>query len=229
MQDFGQLAIQIIRILEPLYKHFGYLFVILGSFFENTLFFGWALPGGIITALGGFYSRNTDPLLAIAGQRRHLSLFWVIIISILGATLGKVMDYWIGYFAGKKIVKIFHLEKQEELAKHFIKKHGVKAFFLTSIAGPLRSILMLTAGIIRTPFDWFFGVVFITSIIWGAAFVLLGYFLGQNRKQLEAAISYLGFFGWILIMLWIGFKVYQKIKPSYPPDKVHIDKTKSAT
>ena len=202
MYDFGQFAISIINFLEPLYGRFGYLFVCLGSFLENTLFFGWLLPGGLVVSLGGFYIKSAG-----------LSLPLVMIVSILGSTMGKMLDYWIGYFIGKKIVTRFNLQRQEKLAIHFINKHGARAFFLTSVVGQLRSILMITAGIIKTPFKWFSLVVFATSIIWSGVFVLLGYFLGENRKYLEEVISYIGIFGWVIIIIWIISMIWERVKP----------------
>lgn len=202
MLDFGQVAINILNFLEPQFGRFGYGLVFWGGLFENTFFLGWLLPGGMIVSLGGFYTKSVG-----------LSLPVVFILSIIGATLGKILDYWVGYFIGKTIIKRFKLEKQERLAEHFIKKHGARAFFLTSVVGQLRSILMITAGIIRTPFKWFLGVVFFTSTIWGIVFVTLGYFLGENRKYLEQIISYIGVFGWIIIIVWVGAMVWGKFKP----------------
>lgn len=202
MPDFGTVALSILNFLEPQYARFGYLLVFLGSCFENTFFLGWILPGGLIVSLGGFYTKTVG-----------MSLPVVLILSIIGATLGKIFDFWVGYYFGKKIIRRFKLEKQEKLAEHFIKKHGARAFFLTSVVGQLRSILMITSGIIRTPFKWFLTVVTVTSAIWGIVFVFLGYFLGENRKYLEQVISYIGVFGWVIIIVWIGSMVWEKVRP----------------
>lgn len=202
MQDFGVVAINILNFLEPLYGRFGYLLVFFGGLFENTFFVGWLLPGGVIVSLGGFYTKTVEMSLPI-----------VLILSIIGATMGKVFDFWVGYYFGKKIIGRFKLSKQEKLAEHFIKKHGARAFFLTSVVGQLRSILMITSGMIRTPFKWFLTIITITSAIWGIVFVLLGYFLGENRKYLEQVISYIGVFGWVIIIVWIGSMVWGKVRP----------------
>lgn len=202
MLDFGAVALSILNFLEPWYGDFGYLLVFFGGLFENTFFLGWLLPGGTMVALGGFYTKTVG-----------LSLPLVLILSIIGATMGKVFDFWVGYYLGKKIIKRFKLEKQEKLAEHFIKKHGARAFFLTSVVGQLRSILMITSGIVRTSFKWFLMVVAITSAIWGIVFAFLGYFLGENRKYLEQVMSYIGVFGWVIIMVWMGSMVWARVRP----------------
>jgi len=212
MPDFGTVALNILKFLEPLYGKFGYLLVFLGAFFENTFFLGWILPGGLIVSLGGFYTKTAG-----------LSLPIVLVLSIIGATLGKVFDFWVGYYFGKKIIGRFNLSKQEKLAEHFIKKHGARAFFLTSVVGQLRSILMITSGIIRTPFKWFLTVVTVTSAIWGIVFVFLGYFLGENRKYLEEVISYIGVFGWVIIIVWVGGMVWEKVRPEKVLPDEHIE------
>lgn len=213
MPDLGQYAIEVTYFLEPWYRQYGYLIVFIGGLLENSLFFGWILPGGLVSALGGFYSRNIDPILAMTGQEKNLSFIGIFIFSSLGAFLGKLSDYFIGFYFGKKIINFFGLQKQEQIAGHFIEKHGLKAFFLTAVIGQLRSILNITAGITRKPLKWFSGVSVLTSLIWGGLFTTLGYFIGQNRKTLENTISYLGIFGWLIIILWIISLLWSKYKP----------------
>jgi|GEM_PF-1189160 len=198
MPSVAQVALSIINFLQPLYEKNGYLFVFIGSALENTLFFGWIFPGNIMASLGGFYAHN--------GQ---ISLFGVMISSIVGSIIGKNFDFLLGRFFGEVIVKRFRLEKQTAMGRHFIRKHGAKAFFLTAITGALRSILMFTSGMMKVSYSWFISVVTITSIIWGIIIVLLGYFLGSNKLLLEKILSYMGVFGWVLI---IGFIVWRIIE-----------------
>ena len=197
MPNLTEVANGILNFLEPWYRQYGYIFVFLGSFFENTLFFGWLLPGGIVTALGGFYANESD-----------LSLTGVTMLAILGATLGKSFDYIVGYFWGKLIRKRFSLDDRIALARKILEKHGTWGIFLTSVVGPLRSVLMLTAGMTKLSYFWFLKMTFLASAIWGITFVVLGYFLGYNRTVLERTVSYLGIFGWILfavlLLLWLG-------------------------
>lgn len=197
MPGFTEVTNSLFSFLEGYYLSYGYLIVFLGSFVENTLFLGWLLPGGIVTSLGGFYAHEAG-----------LSLSAITCFAIFGATIGKSFDYVVGFFCGKLIRgRLSFLGERIILARRILEKHGTSGIFLTSIMGPLRSILMLTAGMVRVPYFWFLKMTFLASVIWGVMFVLLGYFLGYNRVFLERTVSALGIFGWFLFiflfLLWV--------------------------
>jgi len=201
MPSVAQITFTILNFIQPYYERSGYLFVFIGSAFENTLFFGWIFPGNIMASLGGFYAHTGK-----------ISIIEVIIFSTLGSIIGKNIDYFIGRFLGEIVVKRFHLEKQTKIGRHFINKHGAKAFFLTAITGALRSILMFTAGMMKVSYRWFITVVTVTSAIWGIIIVMMGYFLGYNRMLLEKVLSYFGVFGWVIILGWIVYKLWERRK-----------------
>ena len=77
----------IVSFLESLYSEYGYLIVFVGSLVETSPV-GWLIPGGLLSALGGFYSYNGT-----------LSFIGVLIASWFGI-LGTLIA---GYLLGMKI------------------------------------------------------------------------------------------------------------------------------
>ncbi len=185
MEFFGVSLIDIIRTG-------GYLGVFTIVFAETGLFLGFFLPG--------------DSLLFIAGFLAGTGLFSLPLLLVgiaTSAILGNFVGYEFGKFVGPKlfqkedslIFKKAHLIK----AQKYYQVHGPKTIFLARFMPIVRTFAPIVAGIAQMDLKTFWMYNIISGVIWSAALVLLGYFLGNIlfvREHLEIII---------LLVIFISF------------------------
>jgi len=150
-------------------------------FCETGLFFGFLLPGGSLMFLAG--------ILASQGK---LSIWELTIGSMVAVFIG----YQVGYWFGEKFGHWLHnrkdswLFKKEYLAKahDFYERHGFFAILVGRFVPVVRTFVPIIAGIGQMPKKPFLMANILGSIIWVAAFVFLGYFLGHRYHHLTHLI-----------------------------------------
>lgn len=127
-----------------------------------------------------------DSLLFAAGALAALGSLHVgiiIFLLIVAAILGDTVNYWIGYYFGKKIVdhpKIpfinqEHIDKTEQ----FYKKYGGKTIILARFVPIVRTFAPFVAGVGSMEYGKFITYNVIGGIVWVSIFTTLGYFFGN--------------------------------------------------
>lgn len=127
-----------------------------------------------------------DSLLFAAGALAALGSLnvGVIIFLLIGAAiLGDTVNYWIGYYFGKKIVdhpKIpfinqEHIDKTEQ----FYKKYGGKTIILARFVPIVRTFAPFVAGVGSMEYAKFITYNVVGGIVWVGIFTMLGYFFGN--------------------------------------------------
>jgi len=168
-----------------------YIILFLIIFMETGLVFTPFLPG--------------DSLLFTAGAFAALGSLnvWVLFLLLsLAAILGDTVNYWIGYFFGKKIVahpKIPIDEGHIKETQKFFHKHGGKTIILARFMPFIRTFAPFVAGVGRMKYQQFFSYNVIGGLLWVAVATFAGYFFG-NIKFVKENFS-LVIFGVIFISL----------------------------
>lgn len=175
------------------------LFVII--FMETGLVFTPFLPGdSLLFAAGAF---------AAIGS---LNIWMLFILMAVAAVLGDTVNYWIGYFFGKKIVanpKIPIDESHIEETKKFFEKHGGKTIIMARFIPFVRTFAPFVAGIGRMDYKQFISFNFAGGVLWVAIATFSGYFFG-NIEFVKKNFS-LVIFGVIIIsLLPIIFEICKK-------------------
>lgn len=155
-----------------------YVVVTLLVFAEDAIFVGFVLPGETAAVLGGVVASH---------GRVHLSL--LIALVILGAIVGDSVGYEIGRKLGPRILRIRLLRKRQaelEKAQAFLRRRGGAAVFLGRFVAFFRAVMPALAGISRMHYPRFLAFNAAGGIVWGAAFVVLGYIAGDSYKRIEA-------------------------------------------
>ncbi len=199
-------AILVINKIEILYGHWGNIIIFLGSLIE-TLPIGFLIPGGLIVALGGFFSY---------GEKSNL------VEVIVFGTLGMLIAFIIGYLIGKKtglfFIKKFHQEKNAEIAKNLLKNHGPTILTTSLLANLIRFWVSFISGVENYSFPKFVFYASVASLTWNSLLVTIGFLAGSEREKLEMGITRLGIFSWIvvliasLIIFWSVKKEYKLLK-----------------
>jgi membrane-associated protein len=148
---------------------YGILFAVI--FAETGLVFTPFLPG--------------DSLLFAAGMFSATGSFNVAILALLlwAATfLGDNINYWIGFYFGKKIVNNKYIPISQahiDQTQEFYDKHGGKTVFLARFMPIVRTFAPFVAGIGKMKYQKFIFYSISGGFTWVFGFVLAGYFFGN--------------------------------------------------
>ncbi len=172
---------------QTLIEQWGYAAVFLGSMFE----------GEIVVITAGFLA-----------QGGFLSLPLIMIISWMGAILSYEVLYFLGYYYGKDIVKIFpRLKAPADRASHLLVRYdtyfiiGVRFIYGIRIVSP---IVIGYSGV--TPLRFLFLNV-LAGGLWSITIGLIGYFLGELILKFPTYLSIFILSG-AIILGFIGYGIY---------------------
>lgn len=193
-------------ILSFYLQNFGWLsygVVFLVSFLESLAFVGFFIPGGTFVVFLGFLS-----------AQGFFNPVFLIISAIVGAVLGDGLSYYLGtkgtsFFKNEnKLLKLSHLE----VGERFFSKHGNKSILLGRFIGPIRPIIPFVAGLAKMKKTKFFFWNVVSAILWGGAYVSLGYFFGASLPFIEHITRKVSLYSvlaviivvivWVLLVRW---------------------------
>jgi membrane protein DedA with SNARE-associated domain len=128
---------------------------------------------------------------------------------VLGALLLYGLGAWLGFerlhrLAGHRWFVLVS-RKDLERGERVFERHGGKVVLFGRCVPFLRSVVSIPAGISRMPLPRFVVLTALGSGVWNAAFIALGWVLGENWDQVErflAPISYV-----VLALLAVGLVV----------------------
>lgn len=140
------------------------------------------IPSEVILPLAGFRAR-TGSLNVVA--------LWPAATagSVLGALLLYGLGAWLGYdrlhrLAGHRWF-VFASQKDLERGDAVFDRHGGKVVLLARCVPFLRSVVSIPAGISGMPLVRFVVLTTIGSGVWNAAFIALGWALGENWNRVQ--------------------------------------------
>ena len=163
----------------------GYAILFIMTFLEGLPLIGMAIPGHVAIILAGFLARIGT-----------LSLFWVTILSLLGAILGDFLGFYLGRRFGLSLIDRLrpfffirneHLEKAQEL----LARHTGKAMIIGRFNPVTRALMPFLVGTNQTHVGkfWFFNI--IGGLSWVIISVGIGYVFGASY---HVAVGFLGKF-----------------------------------
>jgi undecaprenyl-diphosphatase len=182
--------------IVDLFARYGYAVVFFGVFLENV---GVPVPGETMLLAGS--------ALASFGQ---LSLKWVILIAIAGATLGDNLGFFIGRRGGRVLAERhgwrlgFTKARLAEFDRFFA-KHGPRTVFVARFITGLRVVGAILAG--GSEMRWPTFVLYNASgaIVWCTAIAACGYFLGRSWDTLEEWIGRAGLIGLVVVVIAVAW------------------------
>lgn len=188
-----------INTLLPALEHFrmlGYWAVLLVSLLESLAFVGVVVPGAVVVVFAGS--------LAAKGYFDLGDLVW---FASAGAILGDTISYRMGkgghirFREENRIFKPALLQKGSE----FFSRHGGKSIFLGRFVGLIRAVIPFVAGMSRMEAKRFYLWNVASGILWAAAHLLAGYFLGQAWRVVEIWSTRIGVVLAAVLLLWFCF------------------------
>lgn len=131
--------------------------------------------------------------LIVTDPNRHLNLWIVALVGVLGNLAGSSIGYWVGRLGGRRFVErygkyILIREEDVEHADRFFGRYGQATAFFSRMLPVVRTFISLPAGIAKMPF-WRFCLF---TAFGAAPFCLLlawlGVKLGQHWDEVHAWI-----------------------------------------
>lgn len=187
MPDLGELIERFLRWLEPFYLTYGYLVVVLGALFEHTFFLAWALPGGILVAIGGIYAESGA-----------LELPLVILFATAGFIIGDHLDFFVGR-RSKNILQ--RMTKGKTPGPSAIwRPRAIPALVLAYTNTVPRSAIFMGGAASGLPYRRFIALSASLALLWSTINSLLGYWLGSNRERLQRTLTTIGVGGQVILL-----------------------------
>lgn len=178
-----------------------YLIFTIIAYLENVL---PPVPGDVLLAFSGYLA--ADGLLS-------LPLVWIL--TVLASVVGFMNMYWIGYKLGGQIDE----KKDDHILLKFINyryfrkgkiwmyKYGQWVIFGNRFLAGTRSVISLTAGMSHLKVSFTILNSFISSALWNAALLLMGWLIRDNWPVIG---EYLSAYGKI-ILIGIGMLLLARI------------------
>jgi membrane protein DedA with SNARE-associated domain len=142
----------------------------------------------------------------------------IVLVSFLGVLSGDLMLFCIAYFFQENARKIpvinrlFQSRVHEKLIRYF-HKYSVWTIFITRFIGGLRAPAFMLAGMMRIPVLKFLAVDLSAAILSVPAFLMIGYFFGDNIHAIKAGLvrtEHIIF--WIGLIVVIIFLIFRWIR-----------------
>lgn len=159
---------EIVAHFASIYQRYGYEVIFLGAALEALVLINFAVPGSIAVGLGAVFARSGE-----------VDLTSVVLVATLGATLGYIVDYLLGYFGFGKVVKKLGYFNVFQSVKAQIETSGVRTFILGFVHPNIGSLVSLTAGVIKMRFLSFITLSFLATVAWVSFWALIIFALGD--------------------------------------------------
>ena len=183
----------------------GYLGIFLLIMLENIF---PPIPSEVILTLGGFMTTYTN-----------LKIVGVILVSVLGSTLGAIILYLVGRIFNKerlerivegKIGKALHFKKEDiENANTWFEKRGYLTVFFCRFIPIVRSLISIPAGMTKMKIVPFLLLTIAGSTIWNSVLIGLGVWAGASWQKISNYVDgYSKIVLVILIIVCIGFGIW---------------------
>ena len=147
-------------------------------FCETGLLAGFFLPGDSLLVTAG--------LVASQGK---LDIWVLNGLLMTAAVVGDSVGYAIGYFAGPRIFRreesLFFRKEHLKRTHDFFEKYGGKTIILARFVPIVRTFAPTVAGVGRMSYRRFLSFNVIGGVVWVAAMLSVGYFLGRSVPNIE--------------------------------------------
>ncbi len=200
-QQFISDIVQWVKTLSPLNI---YLIFFLVAYFENII---PPVPGDLLVAFGGYLAAESI-----------ISFIPVYLLTVAASVMGFMTVYWLGFHWGEKIEKHpkkfwmlrFIPLKYIEKVQGWMSRWGQWVIVANRFLSGARSVISLTAGISQTKISYTVISSTISSLLWNALLLGLGYLVHQNWQIIGYYLSVYGrvILGLILLFIIVRVGIY---------------------
>jgi membrane protein DedA with SNARE-associated domain len=212
-------------LVTSVYEAVGYLGVALWVAIESVII---PIPSELVLPFAGFLAAFPEHIEPLTGAPWSVAL--VVVFGTLGAVVGALVAYAIGYWGGRPLLDRYGrylLIDPEDLDKTeaWFAKYGAAAAFFGRLVPVVRSLVSFAAGVAKMPLLPFIVFTALGSLPFTIALVAGGYALGENWETIGAVLKqfeYLGLavvvFGVVAFVWWqLGHPGFRRTSPADRP------------
>lgn len=160
-----------------------YVFLTVGLlvFVEDALFVGFVVPGETAAVVGGVYA-----------SRGEASVVWMCVVVVVAAIVGDSVGYEVGKKFGPRLLAMKMLDQRRDKlagAQDFLARRGGAAVFLGRFVAFFRAVMPALVGMSKMPYRRFLPWNAVGGLVWGTAFVLLGFFAGNSYQAVASKVG----------------------------------------
>jgi len=157
----------------------GWVYAVVGLlvFAEDAIFIGFVIPGETAAVLGG-----------VIASRGHVDVVAIAVIVVAAAILGDQVGYSVGARVGPAVLgsRILRSRRaQLENAQDLLARRGGFAVFAGRFLAFFRAVMPALAGMSTMRRSRFLGWNAAGGLVWGVAYVVLGYLAGNSYQRVE--------------------------------------------
>jgi membrane protein DedA with SNARE-associated domain len=202
------------QLVTQMYEAVGYVGVAIWVAIESVIV---PIPSELILPFAGFLVGEGRAIEPLTGQPRSLPL--VTLAGTLGATVGALVAYGIGYWGGRPVIlrwgRILRITPADlDMVETFFARHGAAASFFGRLIPVVRSLVSFGAGVGRMPVGPFILYTILGSLPFTFVLVWVGVQLGANWEQIGAVLKQFEYLilG-ILVLIVLVFIWFRFVRP----------------
>ncbi len=147
-------------------------------------------------------------------------LFLAAFMGALGNTIGSLIAYYVGAWAGRPLVlkygKYVLISRHDlDLADRFFNRWGNGAIFVSRLLPVVRTFISLPAGISRMPVGQFTVSTFAGAFIWSLGLAWGGFALGENWEDLRDWMRPADIPIVAIGLILVGWYIYRHVKRAW--------------
>lgn len=161
-----------------------------------------------------FPSEIVIPPAAYLAQQGKMNIFLVILAGTIGSIIGALVNYFLAYTLGRKIIyslashkllKFFLINEKKisHTENYFLKYSGISTLFGRFVPA-VRQLISLPAGFSKMNLKKFILYTSIGSGAWVTILAILGYAFGANQELLSKYYKEISIASIVLVLLIVG-------------------------
>ncbi|MCQ2053724.1 MAG: DedA family protein [Fibrobacter sp.] len=153
----------------------------------------------------------------------NINIFLLVIFASIGALIGAFINYYLAKFLGRPIIYKFADSRlghfllldvgKVQKAEDYFREHGAISTFVGRLITVIRQLISLPAGLANMKLSTFTLYTFLGATIWNCVLAALGYFAHGQKDIIEKYNSELAIALLALGVLFIGYMVWNAVKP----------------
>lgn len=159
---------------------------------------------------------------ALSNDSSVFYIAMIIVVATVGALLGALINYGLGYFLGRKVIYAFANtrfarmclvtpEKVQKAEKYFV-DHGRTSTFIGRLIPGIRHLISIPAGMAKMPIKDFILYTTLGAGIWNIILGIMGFLLYTQQDLLQKYAKEISLVFLVLGILFVGYLIFQGFK-----------------
>ena len=189
----------LLSFIEYGFEQYGLIFLFIALILEGLIVFGFYFPGSVVAFSAVIFLGDT-----------YTDVFLIILVGSLALIFVNVINYILGRYGYYKILeRVGKKGVLERMKKRYDKNHKAVTFF-SSFSPNFLAIVSIYAGIVKTPFRYYLGLMSASVVFWVS---LVSATIPIAFKDIQFSNeSNLGWYSLIITLVWALYESISALK-----------------